>query len=303
MNFIICLNEVDRQRLSSHDSLQSHKTKTLQIKTFFKLIIFCAAMDLILGQLIYKYPIYIFYFLEDNMLILHNLQIAKYLINVTFPDPVLSCSSKARYKGTYRKCNTQDCVGKSACATIYEDYDFSGWQQCLSFEPDNCIKLNPWWVENGVKSVNSHETCIRLYDLADCSGGAVEIQPNDVNQSNLKKFKFHDIAKSASSCSRNIGKGQCYLRNNFYNKIDAEKFSTASINILETMDTVVELVTSGAATVIPGIDTFYSGLQFVAEMFKKEDSTEQLIDQKITKALGESAVSQVSAKISVVEKK
>lgn len=53
-----------------------------------------------------------------------------------------------------------------------------------------------------MSSVNTHGTCVRLYDGLVCDGSFVDIHPRTNHHNSLNQLRFEDKAKSISSCTR-----------------------------------------------------------------------------------------------------
>lgn len=91
--------------------------------------------------------------------------------------------------------------------TIYQNRNYGGWYQCIAFYSNECLNLNSWWYDRvyggRVSSVNTHDTCVRLYDRKGCEGNYVEVEPGSKGLANLNLISFEDYTGSVSSCIRN----------------------------------------------------------------------------------------------------
>lgn len=208
------------------------------------------------------------------------------------------CVGLGSFKG-YQRCSQSDCGDKPGCVSIYQNINFGGRTQCYTIPDSGCASFDSWWHAGRVSSVDTHGTCVRLFENTNCAGPFLQVSPGTRYQENLNNVGFKDKAKSVGPCEAPAEDNlRCIAQDLFNPKIDIEMVSAATNEVLEMADEVVALAVSSDTTL--ELDAVYDTIKFILEVFNTEKLVEVLLDARTEPALAEIAADKMNAKVKTV---
>ncbi|KAI5733238.1 hypothetical protein M8J76_009418 [Diaphorina citri] len=97
------------------------------------------------------------------------------------------------------------CALLAACHShIYRVTLYAGSEQLgrsIDLAGNLCINLQ--YLEKHIKSINTHDTCVKLYENKFCSGRMLKVDGNSTFVRDLRQVGFADITSSVGPCEDN----------------------------------------------------------------------------------------------------